>query len=316
VKIGVANLAVGIYPVVEVFLRGHPGPGYSLGYDPGEQVVRGTLPDGGYTLKLISNDEQGSSGSLNFAVRGAPVEGLVVSLYPNVSLSVNVTREFGTGEPSEGIENGEGNIVVSQASDNVTIALSPVEQFGMGPTVMSQPERGQPEGRLTLRNVPGGTYWMQISAINCYPYAASWGGGDVLHQPITVGAEGASTPIELTLRNDGAEVSGKLQFPEGAGARNSNETAPIMPLAFVYFVPIREDSGQLRRTQVWQNGNFDEKQIAPGTYLVLAFDHLNTEIGTANSELLRKYESKGVLLELSASQKVALPAPLAVVSEP
>jgi hypothetical protein len=181
---------------------------------------------------------------------------------------------------------------------------------------MSQPAQGQPEGGLTLSNVAAGTYWMQISAINCYPYAASWGGGDVLHRPITVGAEGASTPIELTLRNDGAEVTGKLQFPQSTGARNPNEAGPMMPLAFVYFVPIREDSGQLRRTQVWQNGSFDEKQIAPGTYLVLAFDHLNTEIGTGNSELLSKYESKGVLLELSASQKVSLPTPLAVVSEP
>ena len=316
VKIGVANLPVGVYPVVEVFLRGHPGPGYSLGYDPAEQVVRGSLPDGGYTLKLFSNGEQGSSGSLNFTVRGGPVEGPVLSLYPNVSLNVNVTREFGAGESSGGIENGEGNIAGSRASDNVTVALAPVEQFGMERTVMSQPAAGQPEGGLTLNNVTSGTYWMQISAINCYPSSATWGGGDVLHRPIAVGAEGTSTPIELTLRNDGAEVSGKLQFPESTGARNPGEAAPMMPLAFVYFVPVREDSGQWRRTQVWQTGSFDEKQIAPGTYLVLAFDHLNTEIGTGNAELLRKYESKGVLLELSASQKVSLSSPLAVVSEP
>ena len=183
-------------------------------------------------------------------------------------------------------------------------------------TVMSQPAEGQPEGGLTMSNVVAGTYWMQISAINCYPFSATWGGGDVLHRPIAVGAEGASTPIELTLRNDGAEVAGKLQFPESAGVRNPGGSASMMPLAFVYFVPVREDAGQLRRTQVWQNGSFDEKQIAPGTYLLLAFDHLNTEIGTGNAELLRKYEAKGVLLELAASQKVSLASPLVVVSEP
>jgi hypothetical protein len=91
VKIGVANAPAGVYPAVEVFPQGHAGPGYSLGYDPAEQVVLGTLPTGNYTLKVFAQGETGSSGSMNFSVRGGPLEGPVVSLYPNVSLSVNIT---------------------------------------------------------------------------------------------------------------------------------------------------------------------------------------------------------------------------------
>jgi hypothetical protein len=314
VKIGVMNPPAAGYPAVEVFLRGHPGPGYSMGYDAAEQVVRGFLPDGGYTLKVSSQGDEGSSGSLNFSVRGGAVEGPVVNLYPNVSLSVNITREFGAGESPTGT--GESNEEGAGSRGNVTIALATVEQFGMGQTVMSQPVPGGSEERLMMGNVAAGTYWMQISTVNCYPASATWGGGDVLHRPITVGAEGASTPIEVTLRNDGAEVSGKVQFPESAGSQKLNEAAAMMPTVFIYFVPLGENGGQLRRTQLWQNEAFDEKQIAPGTYRILAFDHLNTEIGPANAEFLRRYESKGVVVELSAGQTLRLSSPLALVKEP
>jgi hypothetical protein len=312
VRIGVANPPATGYPSVEVYLRGQPGPGYSLSYDPAEQVVRGFLPDGGYTLKLFAHGEQGSSGTMNFTVRGGPVEGLVVSLHPNVSLSVNITREFASGGGTGDESNNEGD----GTRGNVTIALSPAEQFGMMQTVMSQPTPGDSEGGLTLNNVIAGTYWMQISTNNCYPTSATWGGGDVLHRPLMVGEGGASTPIEVTLRNDGAEVSGKVQFPESASSQKSNEGPSIAQMAFIYFVPLDENAGQLRRTQVWQNGVFDERQIAPGTYRILAFDHLNAEIGPTNAELLRKYESKGVVVELSVGQTLRLPSPLTLVSEP
>jgi hypothetical protein len=81
-------------------------------------------------------------------------------------------------------------------------------------------------------------------------------------------------------------------------------------------VPLGDTSGPVRQSQVSNNGAFEEKQIAPGTYRLLAFDHLNKEIGSANSELLRKYESKGIVVELSASQTLRLSSPLTMLSEP
>jgi len=315
VKIGVTNLPVGTYPAVEVYPQGHAGPGYSLGYDPAEQVVNGTLPTGNYTLKVFAQGETGSSGNMNFSVRGGPLEGPVVSLYPNVSLSVNITREFGPDAGADGGAVTGRRLEVNGPGDFVSIVLRPVEQFGTEPMVVSQQEPNQPESGITLKNVAAGAYWMQISMNNCYPASATWGGGDVLHRPITIGTAGGGSPIEVTLRNDGAEVMGKVEFPERTGLQKPNEAAPILPPAFVYFVPVSENAGQLRQTQVW-NGIIDERQIAPGAYRILAFDHSNTEIGSNNPELHRKYESKGLLVELSASQTLRLSSPLALVSEP
>jgi hypothetical protein len=315
VKIGVANAPAGVYPAVEVFPQGHAGPGYSLGYDPAEQVVRGDLPTGNYTLRVFAQGETGSSGSTNFSVRGGPLEGPMVSLYPNVSLSVNITREFGPDASADGGAITGRRLEVNGPGNFVSIVLRPVEQFGIEPTVMSQQEPNQPESGITLKNVAAGTYWMQISAINCYPASAAWGGGDVLHRPITIGISGGGSPIEVTLRNDGAEVMGKVEFAERAALQKSYEAAPILPPAFVYFLPVSENAGQLRQTQAW-NGIIDERQIAPGAYRILVFEHENTEIGNGNPELLRKYDSKGVAVELSASQTLRLSSPLTLVSEP
>jgi hypothetical protein len=315
VKIGVANLPAGTAPVVEVYPQGHPGPGYSLGSDPAEQVVRGTLPTGNYTLRVIAPGETGSSGSLNFFVRGGPLEGPVVTLYPNVLLSVHVRREFGADASADQGAIAGGRIEVNGPGGHVSIFLRPVEEFGIEPMVMSHQDPNQPESGITLKNVAAGTYWMQISANDSYPASATWGKEDVLHRPITIGTAGGGSPIEVTLRNDGAEVMGRVEFPERAGLQKLNEAAPIMPTAFVYFVPISENAGQLRQAQVW-NGMIDEKEIAPGAYRILAFDHINTEIGNSNPDSLRMYESQGVVVELSASQTLRLTSPLALVREP
>jgi len=316
VKIGVANLPAGTYPGVEVYPQGHPGPGYSLGYDPAEQMVRGDLPTGNYTLKVSAQGETGSSGSMNFSVRGGQLEGPVVSLYPNVSLSVNITREFGPdASASEGAMGGRG-LEANGPGSFASVVLRPVEQFGLENTVMSQQEPNQPESGITLRNVAAGTYWMQISANNCYPAAATWGGGDVLHHAITIGTAGGGSPIEVTLRNDGAEVTGKVEFAENSGGQKSNAGLRNSAMAFVYFVPLGETTGPLRQVQVWNNGAFDEKQLAPGSYRLLAFDHLNKEMESGNPESLGNYESKGVVVELSAAQTLRLSAALTLVSEP
>jgi hypothetical protein len=319
VKIGVANVPAAGYPAVEVFLQGRPGPGYSLGYDAAEQVVRGNLPDGNYTVKLMVQGETGSSGSMNFSVRGGPVEGPVVSLYPNVTLSVNITREFGPDATAEGGTGAQGRNETNGPREYVSITLQPVEQFGQGPIVTARQEPGQSDSEMTIKNVAAGSYWLQVTTNNCYAVRATWGGGDVLHRPITIGTAGGGTPIELTLRNDGAEISGSVQLPETPSSPKSKEGIAPVPPMFVYIVPVGEIGRQAHRAQIFDNGTFTATQIAPGTYCLLAFDHFNpelVELETANSELMRKYESKGVMVELLPNQTLRISSPLNLVNEP
>ena len=198
------------------------------------------------------------------------------------------------------------------------ITLEPVENFELARPTMSQPMPGKQRRRIaTEQSACGKLLDANFDDDDAYAASATWGGGDVLHKPLTVGTAGGSTPIEVTLRNDGAEVLGKVEFP---GSENTEKSAGgpaaggALARAIVYFVPVGENGGQIQESQIWQDGAFDQKQLAPGTYRILALDQRNNEIGAGNPEMIKKYESKSVVVELSASQTLRLPTPLTVVS--
>jgi len=94
----------------------------------------------------------------------------------------------------------------------------------------------------------------------------------------------------------GREISGNLQLPEAQSFPKSKEGIAPVPPMFVYMVPVGEIGRQVHRAQIYENGTFAAKQIAPGTYRLLAFDHFRPELlelGLANSELMRKLRDKG-----------------------
>jgi len=55
-----------------------------------------------------------------------------VSLYPNVTLSVNITTEFGADATAEGGTAAQGRNETNGPREHVSITLQPVEQFGQG----------------------------------------------------------------------------------------------------------------------------------------------------------------------------------------
>jgi len=317
VKIAVSNPPADGFPSVEVFPQGPPSPGYALGYDPGEEQIRGFLPDGAYTLKLSANTGQGgSSGIMNFNVRGGPVEGRTISMFPNLSILVSVKTEF---EPTPSVDIGfaqGGDTGNPPANGRVSVALTPAEPFGMEAGANSQLVPGGSGDALVMNNVSPGSYWLHFNTADVYVASAVWGGTDVLHHPLTVGTAGVSSPIEITLRNDGAEVSGSVQSLQNTNSPDPRSRVTAPAIAFVYFLPLRDSEGQFHQTQVGADGAFTERQIPPGTYRILAFDRMNAQLGSTIQEARRKYDSNGVVVTLAPNQKEKLPSPVTLVSEP
>jgi hypothetical protein len=99
---------------------------------------------------------------------------------------------------------------------------------------------------------------------------------------------GSSSPIEATLRDDGAEVEGKIEEKIQS---------------FVYFVPLGGGPGQLHQAMTTPDGSFGLAQLPPGTYRVLAFDRQQDDLAYADAEAMRKLESKGQVIQLDAGQK-------------
>jgi hypothetical protein len=317
VKIGVSGATAGGGVLLAVYPQGHPGPGYDLGFDPGEGVIQGLLPDGSYTLKVTLEQNQGSSGVLNFTVRGGPVDGVSMALVPNISLAVDVKTDFKIPSRNQSviIEGNHGSIEASNIQFEFGMSLFSIEPLSNGRAVQAEQTPASPGNEWTIRNIAPGSYRVQIRTPWAYAASAIWGGVDLLRDPLVVGTDGAGTPIEVVLHSDGAEVSGTVQEARHDNLPGAKDALPAPNGVFVYFVPTSDSEGQFREVRA-MNGQFSLGMIPPGTYRLLAFVSEQKEMDFRNAEEMRKFESKGVVLSLAPNQRVEMQAPLTLLDEP
>ena len=235
VKIPVGNAAAQQPMTIRIYPLGRPGPGYSFGYNSAEQLIEGTLPDGNYTLEADTQGRPGSTGFLNFSVRGGPREGPTLNLFPNSSLAVTVREEFKSGrsvfeEGSAAPNDGTSNTTPGRPV-NVQVTLMSVEEFGSAETPRSEPAQDTQEHALVIPNVRPGRYRVHVQTATGFAASIVSGGTDLLRQPLVIGLGGSSSLIEIKLRDDGAEVDGKVEeATEG----------------HIYFLPVGEGSGEFR----------------------------------------------------------------------
>jgi hypothetical protein len=290
VKIPVMNAGDGRSMSIRIYPLGRPGPGYSLGYNSVEQLIQGTLPDGNYTLQANTQGQPGSTGFLNFSVRGGPLEAPAINLVPNMSLTVTLREEFKSGQSVfvEGVNDEMTPKAAPQRRSNVQVMLMAIEEFGSAETALSEPIQGTEEHALVIPNVRPGRYRVHLQTAMGYAASIVSGGSNLLRQPLVIGLGGASSPIEITLRDDGAEVDGKVEdATEG----------------HIYFLPVGEGSGEFREATSTLDGSFTLAQLTPGTYRVLAFDSPQNDLAYADAEAMRKLESKGQVIYLEAGRK-------------
>ena len=319
VKIGVANATAGAGYGIQVWPQGHPGPGYSLGYNREDELIEGLLPNGAFTLQLTAYATNAMTGMLNFAVSGAPLSGPGVTLMPASSISVNVKEEFqneqiapqvtgATVEFHPGVESG-------RRPNYLQVSLMPEDEFGQTPGASLRPPTSPEDESLVIENVQPGRY--RVSANTSIGYASSImsGGVDLQHQLLVIGPGGATPPIEITMRDDGAEIEGTIERAKSSGLRGTRIDSPGQSQYAVYFVPTADSSGQFRVTWVSPDGNFQLHQLPPGTYRVLAFDRQQPELEYASEELMSKFDSKAPVIRVVAGQKEHLRLPLITASD-
>src|SRR6267143_977682 len=94
VKLGVTNAPAVPQVGIQIWPQGRAGPGYSLGYNPGDGLIEGSLPDGTYTVQVTTYGPNAMAGMLNITVSGAALSGPAVTLLPISSITVSVKEEF------------------------------------------------------------------------------------------------------------------------------------------------------------------------------------------------------------------------------
>jgi len=293
----VAPMNLVVYPM------GHWGPGWSLGYNPMEQTIEGMLQDGNYTVELESfGAARTSTWIANFEVRGAAFEGTPVHLVPNTSITVNVRTEFQSGQSGSESESAGG--ATSTRLANARVMLRALEKYGSGERdLQARSVDGSDDPTLVIDNVRPGKYRVEAFSGAGYVASIESGGRDVMKQPLVVGLGGEVPPIEVTLRDDWAEVSGTVEEVAGAEG-NSQQNRENWRSRVVYLVPIGQGTGQQPLEAAAWDEPFVMKNVPPGDYIALAYEKQQTDLPFSDEEFVKSMESKGQKIHVEAGEKV------------
>ena len=157
---------------------------------------------------------------------------------------------------------------------------------------------------LTITSIMPGPYWVSVYSERGFAAAIKYGDTDLLRQPLVVPPGGLRDPIEVTLRDDGAQIEGliveSVSNPQGTSPIPDPFTAP-----HVYLIPSPDSTGQYMDT--WApGGKFSLQKIPPGDYQVLAFARPQQNLEYGNAAAMRQYESLGQEIRLVAGQTAHL----------
>lgn len=316
VKIPVANGETNGGMNLKVSKQGHRGPGYSLGHNVIEQIIDGFLPNGNYVVEASTFGPNSSTGIVNITVAGGPVGGQAMTLSRNGSISLDVKEEFHdtTWRGSMGWNDGKHSFTVHGPRAYLQASVEAADDFEQrGGSI--RPPTGPNDDSLVIENLTPGQYWLRLSSSRGYVAAATTGGVDLLHQPLVVGS-GSGVPIEITLRDDNAEIEGTVA---DLAARQTMGpafvTGLVTPHAWVYFAPLPDSPGQFQQIPVSEDGKFTSQMMAPGSYRVLTFKNRQPNLPYRDAEAMRAYETKGQVIHLAPGQKAALQVQLISSSE-
>jgi hypothetical protein len=320
VNLGLTNpLANGV--AVTVWPEGHPGPGYSLGYNTRDAAIEGSLPDGTYTVQARVYGPTMMAGSTNFTVRAAPVTGPALTLLQGTSVTVTVREEFQhkQTEPAPGTVFIQGPSTVPQNTrrpNYLQVNLAPDEEFGLASPVSLRPPIDENDESLVIEHVLPGRYRVNVNTNIGYVSAITSGSTDLLQKPLVVGAGGTIPAMEITVRDDGAELDGTLDSSKSSAAASVPQGrfgGPQDIVYIVYVVPIDRMDSRTKMTGLNPDGSFTISQIAPGTYHVFAVE--NQVMQPGGEEWLKQHESKVQVLRVVAEQKEHLHLSLITASE-
>ncbi len=315
VKIPVANNdALNNDLNVTVSVQEHRGPGYSLGYNPEDQCIEGSLPRGEYFVEAAKRRANSASGSVHLSVATAPAQGPSLTLTPNSSIPVHVVEEFTSNDWTGSAWNVDGrSIPIHGPRLYLQITAEPMDDFGPRGGAAPRPPNGPSDDALVLENLAPGRYWLRLHSGRGYVASATMGGVDLLHEPLTVSA-GSSTPIEITMRDDDAEIEGTIA---GIGATADNVARPggLAPSAVVYCIPTPDSPGQFLEVFASSDGKIDYRSVVPGTYRVLAFKTRQPNLPYRDAEAMKAFESSGQIVHFSAGQKTTVQLQVISTSE-
>jgi len=244
-----------------------------------------------------------------------------ITLLASVSIRVKVREEFQHGPTSgQAFVSNEGlnQVLAPPLARYLSVRLLPSGEFGYegfesfgGPP---SSEKAMEDRSLLIENVQPGRYRLKVTSAVGYIASLTSDEKDLRNKLLEVGPGGSVAPIEVTIRDDGAEAEGTVQRAKpGTPQHNGAKVSGLLP-SHVYFIPVRDSTGQFRTAWASLDGRFQLQQLPPGDYRVLAFDHVREDLEYASDEVLRLYDSQSQMIHVDPGQKEHLQ--LLLVTEP
>ena len=313
VKVPVSNASSEAQLMINVFVHGYRGPGFTLGFNPRSQKIEGSLPNGSYVIEATGVGPTPATGSSTLTVKGAAVEGPALTLSPLSSVRINARLDFkpdtdANAQPENITQNASGQ--AQWRRSNLNLRLERADEFLQDNDIAQlRPPTGPRDDTLVFENVAPGRYWVRIDSSRGFAASITAGDLDLLRRPLPV-SPGANLTVDVTLRDDGAEINGSIEGM-GSNASPTEESALASWIAntsahvpaYVYCIPVADSTGQFREAPVMPDGKFNLQQVPPGAYRVLAFDRPQPELEYRNSEAMRAFDTKGQVIRLAAGQK-------------
>jgi hypothetical protein len=257
----------------------------------------GWLPAGSYTLKAFASDANGrqvytDSRAVNLS---SNVSGVHLSLVPGITIPISFRVERTRPETE-----GEQNTISSNGGEGegesrppaATVILTSKEGLLSRMQYGTENVGGRDDPSYAIQNVPPGNYEVEINPIGSYyVQSATSGTLDLLRQEIAIAPGASVQPIEITLRDDLANLRMTLSF-QGGGQE-----------AAVLAMP---EGGRDRIINVGSvQGSEDFTQLPPGEYKLLAVDRIEG-LEYKNPEVMKRYLSKAQDITLGPNQSVSV----------
>jgi hypothetical protein len=278
------------------------------------------VPSGDYAIIASAEDNAGRTHSTQTILHLTKnTEHVVVSL-ESYDIPVHVTKEFAEREPGE--RELEGISASAAAIPKQLPIQVRLEETDPPSRQALTSYEGTPEQPLAIiHNVQPSRYRARISRqmvlTPCYVSSAKYGDTDLLRDPLTVEAGVAIPPIEVTLRNDPAQLTVKVEglvperltrifvLSESAPAEEPI-VAPVMPKGPAPQFIVRGNFFSPRLP----NDDPDSvrfRDLAPGGYKVVAIEGM-PDLEYANPAALQPYlfEAAHVSLDPNGKSSVSV----------
>jgi hypothetical protein len=294
-------------PAVPVYQVSGTVTGYPLGQGVGLQIldesgqalslpVRFTMDTGAFEAEsvpsgsyLLQAHAQAGDQQLRAEIRlnvAANLNDVHLVLGPVLMLPVTVRMESRSGSP---LSTPGWN----QQRPPVSVRLIPMDPraFDCSSNFVKQSPGHE---IMALQDVDPGKYIPEVTAWGpWYVQSAQCGPVNLLTDDLTI-APGQACPMEIVLRDDGATLTGNFKASD-----------EIEPFATVLIVPQPSSNRGIKVIPFSRQSGFSMSGLAPGEYLVFAFDRADN-IEYANPDALQPYASQATHVTLSPNQETRI----------